>query len=111
MRSGRAPAATSISETPGWVSRTEAKGTPAVSTMVGKASTWLTGASTVRPAGTPGPARIIGTRAISSYIVDLPHRPRAPRLSPWSLVYITRVFEDRPASSSARSTLPTFSSR
>ena len=34
--------------------------------------------------GTSGPARIIGMPADSSYIVDLPHMPRVPRLSPWS---------------------------
>ena len=37
------------------------------------------------PAGTPGPAMRSGMPADSSYIVDLPHRPRVPRLSPWSL--------------------------
>lgn len=58
----------------------------------------------------PGPASIKGTPADSSYSVDFPHRPRAPRLSPWSLVYKTRVLSDRPAASSAASTWPICSS-
>jgi hypothetical protein len=31
---------------------------------------------------------ISGTPALPSYSVDLPHRPRAPTLSPWSLVWL-----------------------
>ncbi len=84
---------------------------PATSRMVGNASTWLIGVSMRLPSGTPGPAMMNGTPAISSNMVDLPHSPRAPRLSPWSLVYITTVFSIMPESLSAPSTLPTFSSR
>ena len=59
---------------------------PGAAKMVGYASTWLTGVLITHPIGKLGPATISGTPAISSYMVDLPHRPRAPRLSPWSLV-------------------------
>ena len=54
--------------------------------MVGKQSTSDTGSRQTTPAGTSGPAMIIGTPADSSYMLDLPHSPRVPRLSPWSLV-------------------------
>ncbi|MNC85240.1 hypothetical protein D3C83_08300 [compost metagenome] len=84
VRCGTLPRAISISDTPGR-SRSRGSGcTPSAWMKVGNPSASVTGVSQTLPSGTPGPARIIGMPADSSYIVDLPHSPRVPRLSPWS---------------------------
>ena len=87
VRSGAVPRTMSISGAPGRsaIGR-DAGASPTQSTMVGKQSTSETGSRQTTPAGTSGPAMIIGTPADSSYMFDLPHSPRVPRLSPWSLV-------------------------
>jgi hypothetical protein len=85
-RRGRPPFATSNSDAPGSASTPRGCATPVASRNVGAQSICETGASTTLPAAMSGPAMISGTPADSSYSVDLPHNPRAPRLSPWSLV-------------------------
>src|SRR5215831_17213181 len=85
--------------------------TPTPASAVGKKSTWLVGVTHTALAAMPGPAMISGTRVDSSYIVDFPQTPRAPRLSPWSLVYTTRVEPLRPQSARVVMIFPMFSSR
>src|SRR6185295_2593027 len=85
-RAGAAPSATSNNDAPGSGAPPTRLGAPTASRIVGAQSICDTGVATTRPAATSGPATISGTPALSSYSVDLPHRPRAPTLSPWSLV-------------------------
>src|SRR6185503_13707351 len=84
VRRGALPCAMSRSDVPGRSLSAPAGCAPSAWRKVGKPSASVTGAAQVAPAGTPGPAMIIGMPADSSYIVDLPHSPRVPRLSPWS---------------------------
>src|SRR5688572_17438450 len=82
VRLGALPCAISSSDEPGRSRSLESGRAPTAWRMVGKPSASVTGVTQVAPSGTPGPAAISGMPADSSYIVDFPHNPRVPRLSP-----------------------------